>query len=72
MPNLVIEERLISPQSGCHDWDLAWCGSALAGLETRVLLIDDINPAFAADDAAVFVTLLERPEGIANLHDTAF
>jgi hypothetical protein len=45
---------------------------ALAGLEAWVLLVDDIDPAFAADDAAVFVPLLERTEGIANLHDTAF
>ena len=45
---------------------------ALTSLEARVLLVDHIDPAFAADDAAVLVTLLERPEGIANLHDTAF
>jgi hypothetical protein len=44
----------------------------LAGFEPGVLLVDDIDPAFAADDAAVLVTLLERPEGIANFHDTAF
>jgi hypothetical protein len=44
----------------------------LAGFEPGVLLIDDIDPALAADDAAVLVTLLERTERVANLHDTAF
>jgi hypothetical protein len=56
----------VLPEAG-RDYDLA-----LAGFEPGVLLVDDIDPAFAADDAAVLVTLLERPEGIANLHDTAF
>ena len=46
--------------------------STLTGLEPGVLFVDDIDPALAADDAAILVTLLERPEGIANLHDTAF
>jgi hypothetical protein len=41
---------------------------ALPGFEPGILLVDDIDPAFAADDAAVLVTLLERAEGIANFH----
>jgi hypothetical protein len=52
--------------------DRADYGLTLTGFEPGVLFVDDINPAFAADDAAVLVTLLERPEGIANFHDTAF
>src|SRR4051812_8704210 len=44
----------------------------LAGFEPRILLVDHVNATLAADDAAVLVTLLERPEGVANLHDTAF
>src|SRR5215469_5024357 len=42
----------------------------LAGFEPRILLVDHVNATLAADDAAVLVTLLERPEGVANLHDT--
>jgi membrane-bound lytic murein transglycosylase B len=42
----------------------------LAGFEPRILLVDHVNTTLAADDAAVLVTLLERPEGVANLHDT--
>jgi hypothetical protein len=33
--------------------------SALAGLETGILLVDDIGPAAATDDAAVLVALFE-------------
>ena len=43
----------------------------LAGFEPRILLVDHVNAALAADDAAVLVTLLERAERVANLHRTA-
>jgi hypothetical protein len=45
---------------------------SLAGLKAGILLVDDIDPAFAAVDAAVLVALLERAEGIANFHDPDF
>jgi hypothetical protein len=44
----------------------------LARLETGVLLVDDIGPAAAADDAAVLVAFLERAERIADFHGTPF
>jgi hypothetical protein len=34
--------------------------SALAGFETLVGLVDDVDPAFAADNAVVAVTLAQR------------
>src|SRR5690242_5509513 len=43
---------------------------SLAGLEARVLLVDDVRPPLPPDDAAVFVALLERAQRIADLHDT--
>lgn len=43
-------------------------GSALAGLEPALRLVDHVDPALAAHDAAVAVAVLQRPEGIANLH----
>src|SRR5690242_13156177 len=43
---------------------------SLAGLEARVLLVDDVGAALAADDAAVLVTLLQRTERVADLHRT--
>jgi hypothetical protein len=42
----------------------------LAGFEPRILLVDHVDAALAADDAAVLVTLLERTERITDLHDT--
>src|SRR6185312_2734551 len=45
---------------------------ALAGLKARILLVDHIDPALTADHPAILVPLLERSEGITNLHDTAF
>jgi hypothetical protein len=44
----------------------------LTGFEPRILLVDHVDATLAADNAAVLVTLLERTEGIADLHDTAF
>jgi len=44
----------------------------LARLEAGVLLVDDIGPAAAPDDAAVLVALLERTERIADFHGTPF
>jgi hypothetical protein len=41
----------------------------LTGFEPRILLVDHVNAALAADDAAVLVTLLERTERITDLHD---
>ncbi len=34
--------------------------SALAGFEARIFLIDDVDPAFAANHTAVLVAALER------------
>src|SRR5690349_19200849 len=44
----------------------------LTGFEPRILLVDHVHAARAADDAAVLIALLERTEGVADLHDTAF
>src|SRR5437762_4275471 len=44
--------------------------SALAGLEARVLLVDDVGPALPPDDTAVLVALLERAQGITDFHGT--
>jgi hypothetical protein len=44
----------------------------LARLEPRIFLIDNVNATFAADNPAIFVTLLKRAERITNLHDTPF
>ena len=41
----------------------------LAGFHAGVGFVDDIDAAFAADDAAVLVALLGRFQGISNLHD---
>ena len=43
-------------------------GSALAGLEPALGLVDHIDPALAAHDAAIAVALLERTERVANFH----
>src|SRR5712671_767760 len=42
---------------------------ALAGLEARIGLVDDVDAALAAHDAAVLVALLERLQRIGDLHD---
>jgi hypothetical protein len=43
--------------------------SALTSLEARVGLVDDIDPALAADDAAILIAELCRFQRITNLHD---
>ena len=45
-----------------------WPVSALTGLETALRLVDDIDAALTAHDAAIAMALLERAERIANLH----
>ena len=47
---------------------MAWRGSALTRLEAGIALVDDVNAPLAADDAAVLVALLQRFEGIGDLH----
>src|SRR5665647_2500718 len=42
--------------------------SALAGLHARVLLVDDIDAAMTAHDAAVLVAGLGRFQAVADLH----
>ena len=42
--------------------------SALASLETRVLLVDDVYTALAAHQTVLAVTGLERLERILDLH----
>ena len=42
--------------------------SALAGLEAALGLVDYVNAAFAAHDAAIAIPVLERPERVSNLH----
>jgi hypothetical protein len=49
-------------------WAKAARLSALARLEARIELIDDIDAALAADDAASLVAGLHRLEGIDDLH----
>ena len=43
-------------------------GLALAGLEPALRLVDHIDAALAAHDAAIAVALLERAEGVTYLH----
>src|SRR5579862_9582321 len=61
--------RWVEEACACPGMRREYC-LTLTGFEPRILLIDHIDAALAADDAAVLVTLLERPEGVANLHDT--
>jgi hypothetical protein len=42
--------------------------SALACLEPRVLLVNHVNPALAANDAAILVTTLQRFKRIPDFH----
>src|SRR3546814_8607668 len=44
--------------------------SALAGLEARVGLVDDVDPALATDHAAIPMAGLGRLQRIHDLHDT--
>jgi hypothetical protein len=43
---------------------------ALPRLETRIGLVDDIDPALAADELVVAMTLHQPLERIANFHKT--
>jgi hypothetical protein len=42
---------------------------ALTCFETRVGLVNNEHPAFTAHDATIFVTLLQRLDGIRNFHN---
>ena len=42
--------------------------SALAGFETWVLLVDDVNPAFTTNQLVVTVASFERFKRISDLH----
>jgi hypothetical protein len=53
------------PVEGAGDRDAL---SALTGLEARVLLVDDVDAALAANKAVLAVTSLERLERILDLH----
>jgi hypothetical protein len=44
--------------------------SALASLETGLDLVDDVNPALAADQTVVAVTTAQGLERITDLHGT--
>jgi hypothetical protein len=47
----------------------SWSGvSALAGLEPALGLVDHVDPALAAHDAAIAMALLERAERVLDLH----
>jgi hypothetical protein len=47
---------------------MVWKNLALTSLEFLLSLVDHIDPALAAHDLAIAVTLLERPERISDLH----
>lgn len=47
-------------------------GLALAGLEARIRLADNIDPSFAANDLAVRVTIFKRFDGGYNFHSGKF
>jgi hypothetical protein len=42
--------------------------SALAGLEARICLVDDINPALAADQLVVAMALQQSLQRITDFH----
>jgi hypothetical protein len=44
--------------------------SALARLEAALDLIDDVNPALAADQTVVAMTTAQRFQGVTDLHGT--
>jgi hypothetical protein len=46
--------------------------SALAGLVPRLFLVDDEQPALAANDEAIAFARLRRADGIANFHERTF
>lgn len=43
-------------------------GPALADLELRIALADDVDPAATANDLAIRVTVLEGPDGADDFH----
>ena len=47
---------------------LLWSGLALTGFEPTLRLVDYIDAALTAHDAAIAMTLLERAEGVTYLH----
>lgn len=47
-------------------------GLALAGLEARIRLTDDVDPPFAANDLAVRMTIFEGFDGGYNFHSGKF
>jgi len=49
-----------------------WLLLALTGLHARIFLVDYVNAAMAAHDAAVLVAELGRFQAVADLHDTTF
>jgi len=54
---------------GATDFRSMQCaGLALAGFKPALRLVDYIDAALTAHDAAIAVTLLERTEGVANFH----
>src|SRR5690349_13704690 len=58
-----LPRRLTAPRN-----DSLCRGSALAGLEARVRLVDHVDAALAPDDAAVLVALLQCLQRIGDLH----
>jgi hypothetical protein len=53
-----------------HTTDKLRRRSALAGLESRIGLVDDIDPALAADQLVVAMALHQALERIAYFHET--
>ncbi len=49
-------------------FNLLSLGLALTGLEPALRLVDHIDAALTAHDAAIAVALLERAEGVTYLH----
>ncbi len=44
---------------------------ALTSFEATLRLVNNVDAALAAHDAAIAVTLLERAEGVANFHGSS-
>ena len=63
----VATKEKTAPFEGGSGNKTGW-GSALAGLEPRLGLVDDIDSALAAHNAAIAVTLLERAKRVPDLH----
>jgi hypothetical protein len=59
----ICRSTLPARRKGDHD-----ARSALTSLEARVLLVDDVNTALAANKAVLAVASLERLERILDLH----